>query len=200
MGCYTDDAHWFQFTFCCILCKPGNATSLWVNFTVGYFFDCAIQSASSTPYPGEFLPACGTVSRNDTVGSMFIARPTGFAHPVRISIPGAVAPPNGDPGGPTSATVPLANGEVVLAAAYGDVNVALPSAAGAIAIVDQRREEYVGELDAKYPRAEVGRMRDGAEAIRTVVGWNTVIRVAACLSLFSTYIQFMYGVKLCKRE
>lgn len=116
---------------------------------------------------------------------MFVAHPTGFAHPVRISIPGAASPPSGDHGGATSATVPLANGAAVLVAAYGDVNVALPSAAAAIAIIDRRREEYVGELDAKYPRAEVGRMRDGAEAIRTVVGWNTVTTACLLNSLYA---------------
>jgi hypothetical protein len=155
----------------------GNATSLWVNFTVGYFFDCAIQSDASTAYAGDFLPACGTVKRINADGTAFVAQPSGFAHPVRISIPGAVAPPpqTSAPaagGGLNSATVPLASGSVVLIAAYGEAS--LPAAPAAVAAIEQRLEEYVRDLDAKYPRSEVGRMRDGAEAIRTVVGWNSV--------------------------
>ena len=29
-------------------------------------------------------------------------------------------------------------------------------------------------MDAEYPRSQVGQMRDSVEAIRTVMGWNTV--------------------------
>ena len=42
------------------------------------------------------------------------------------------------------------------------------------AIVAEQSQRLVAALDEKYPRARVGRMRDAAEAMRTVIGWNTV--------------------------
>lgn len=146
-------------------------TTLWVNFTVGFFFDCALQGDDSVPDPGHFLPACGSITRDNAVGSSFTALPSGMQTAMSVSIPAAADGPSG-PSGSLSALVPLANGPAVLSAALGGKHA--PSVEQAKAIVSARLREVEADFESSFPRSQVGRMRDGAEAMRTVIGWNTV--------------------------
>lgn len=172
---------------------PG--TDLWAVFTPGFYFDCAVQSARPFKiHPGEWLPFCGTISNWSTShsGPIVQATPSGFGTgslvvaecsqpncPTRHPPPGVKLPPH-------SIAIPLAAGTVAVFAqgpplaptsdqAVGDIAPKPKrSVSDAKAIVSARLAEVEAQLDHDYPRPEVGRMRDSAEAMRTVIGWNTV--------------------------
>jgi len=65
------------------------------------------------------------------------------------------------------------------------------SAAEAAATIAEQSRRLEEQLDTDYPRAEVGRMRDTAEAMRTVIGWNTVFIKNPCCGFLKQSLLFI---------
>ena len=162
-------------------------TTLWAVFTSGFYFDCAVQVQGKV-MAGEFLRHCGTVAESASAQpgrTLVTAQPHGFdAGYFTVECPGCgattVLPGTNVSLPPHSIAVPLRNGAVSLSAIGPTPISPQPpkpiwrSTRVAQGIVAERLAEVTASLDGDYPRAEVGQMRDSAEAIRTVMGWNTV--------------------------
>ena len=172
-------------------------------FTPGLYFDCAVQRPPDgqhrqfAVFPGEFLPHCGTVSESapgtaHAGGTLVTARPAGFEPgyftvncPAGVAGCGAatVLPGTTVALPPHSIAVPLSGGAVSLSG-LGPAPISGRQAAQraptwrptpkAKEIIAARLAEVTASLDGDYPRKEAGQMRDSAEAMRTVMGWNTV--------------------------
>ena len=168
-----------------LLVEPSKLdTTLWAVLTPGFMFDCAVQTKSGVT-AGEFLSFCGAIteapsgSRN-LVTAAPSGRHTGF---LTVVCPGGAScggPPAGVTLPPHSIAVPLSGGAVSLSG-LGPATTDTPqpkptwrTTEAAKAIVTQRLAEVTAKLDRDYPRSTVGQMRDSAEAMRTVMGWNTV--------------------------
>ena len=139
---------------------------------------------------GEFLPFCGTLSEYPSTifaRNLVTAQPAGLGQGFLTVVcptgstcgkapPGVTLPPH-------AIAVPLRNGAASLSGlgpgplsptGEEEPKPTWRTTAVAQEIIAQRLGEVTAALDKEYPRAEVGQMRDSAEAIRTVMGWNTV--------------------------
>jgi len=183
--------------------KPSKLnTTLWAVFIPGFYFDCALHpgpteghgEVRATPnspavLAGEFLPFCGSLSEYPSTifaRNLVTAQPAGLGKGFLTVVCPTGSTCSRAPSGvnlpPHSIAVPLRDGS----ASLSGLGPAPLSPAGtepqpvwratdsAQAIIDQRLEQVTISLDTDYPRSEVGQMRDSAEAIRTVMGWNTV--------------------------
>ena len=184
-----------------LLVEPSRRnTTLWAIFTPGFFFDCAIQNRGC-PILGQWIPACGHITVESPSKDRVIvhAQPSGQRNSsltmfcpseiggCRRGIQGRVLPNN-------SIAVPLSGGAVSISG-FGSLDSTdqIPqwiSSETAQAITTKQLQKVTDSLDAEYPRAQVGRMRDSAEAMRTVIGWNTVWdqRVKVFFALFLLFL------------
>lgn len=181
--------------------KPSKLnTTLWAVFVPGFYFDCALQGVclagscthSTSPrgvLAGEFLSFCGSLSQDPSTNfarNLVTAQPAGLGKGFLTVVCPTGSTCSSAPAGvtlpPHAIAVPLRDGSASLsglgpapaAPAGTDPKPVWRTAESAQAIIDQRLREVTASMDAEYPRAQVGQMRDSVEAIRTVMGWNTV--------------------------
>lgn len=164
--------------------KPSKLnTTLWAVFVPGFFFDCALQSRGVLA--GEFLPFCGTLTE-DASTNLVTAQPAGLGKGfLTVACPTGSTCSEAPPGvnlPPHAIAVPLRDGSASLSGlgpspmspSGTEPKPAWRTTTTAQTIIEQRLREVTASLDAEYPRSKVGQMRDSVEAIRTVMGWNTV--------------------------
>jgi hypothetical protein len=175
---------------------------LWAVFVPGFYFDCALHPGpkdqdgafraipnSPAVLSGEFLPFCGKLSQYPSTifaRNLVTAQPAGLGQGFLTVVCPKGSTCSKAPAGvnlpPHAIAVPLRDGSASLSG-LGPAPVSPTgmepkpvwrSTTAAQAIIEQRLQDITASLDKDYPRSQVGQMRDSAEAIRTVMGWNTV--------------------------
>ena len=137
---------------------------LQVHATARYYFDCAPRTDS-----GEVN--CGTIT-TDSDAKGLRARPVGLPAMSLRALGTAVA---ADAGG-QSLTMRMTDGVACLVATpVGTPPHGAPSTLAASASIISVAEQAVeAEVAARYPREKVGASRDVVDALRSVMGWNTM--------------------------
>jgi hypothetical protein len=145
-----------------ILLQANNSkvsTDLSVSASPSFYFDCG--------------DACGNISTSGSSTAAAIrAQPAGFAPMTLIAVGGS---PTIDTGN-LSLTVAFTSGLACLVATpTGRPSKDLPTTIDECQqLVAQGRGKYDDELEKRYPRATSGGKRDVIEAMRSVMGWNTM--------------------------
>ena len=137
---------------------------LQVHATARYYFDCAPRTDS-----GEVN--CGTIT-TDSDGKGLRAHPVGLpAMSLRALGTAVVA----DAGG-QSLTMRMTDGVACLVATpVGTAPDGAPTTiAASTNIVSEAEQAVEAEVAARYPREKVGASRDVVDALRSVMGWNTM--------------------------
>eukprot|EP01045_Picozoa_sp_COSAG04_P010882 COSAG04_NODE_682_length_11188_cov_2.885021_3_plen_595_part_00 len=132
-----------------------------------YYFDCAPRTDSGAVPCGEIL------ARELRGGSHgLLARPIGL-QPVYLRAVGAdVSAAAGDQPG---LTLRMQEGAACLVATVGaEPPPQLSTLAACSQLVSGMEAKVEAEVAAQYPRATVGENRDAVDAIRAVMGWNTM--------------------------
>lgn len=156
-------------TVVCLLANSSGANNsdvaqLQVQVSARYYFDCAPRAHSGEVH-------CGKITL-DLGGKGLLAHPVGLpAMSLRAFGTDVVVLPDGQ-----SLTMKMIAGAACLVAAPADTKVDGSPATlmASIKLVSTAEEAVDAEIAARYPRQKVGDFRDVVDALRSVMGWNTM--------------------------
>eukprot|EP01043_Picozoa_sp_COSAG02_P021064 COSAG02_NODE_1058_length_14905_cov_7.369882_5_plen_487_part_00 len=163
-------------TVVCLLANSSTGGSdeavaqLQVHATARYYFDCAPRTDSGEVH-------CGTIA-TDLDGKGLRGHPVGFP---AVSLRALGTDVATFPGEQQGLTMRMTNGVACLVAtpdnaATKGTPTTLVESTNVIRIAEEAVES---EVSARYPREKVGASRDVADALRSVMGWNTMFDARA---------------------
>jgi hypothetical protein len=163
-------------TVVCLLANSSSAGSdkavaqLQVHATARYYFDCAPRTDSGEVY-------CGAIAI-DSDGKGLRGHPVGFPAMTLRALGTDVAI---FPGEQQVLTMKMTNGTACLVATPDNAATdGRPTTlAASLQVIRMAEEAVEAELSSRYPREKVGAYRDVVDALRSVMGWNTMFDARA---------------------